>query len=152
VSGSSGLAFTSALESRPPEHGSFGASWIVPSHKGYTLHEDYTRPTNFCLRPHSLQYFLLSMGLSVSTNSRRRPTGRIGQGAICGGCQLLRYASFSCYAYWFVSEHGPLVTDHVLRRFTSSMMIPFSMCFTCIAPFFQAKTRTTMPVTGGEMG
>ena len=47
------------------------------------------------------------MGLSISTTSRRKSTGRIGQGAICGGFQLvvLRYASFSGYDYWLVSKH-----------------------------------------------
>ena len=45
------------------------------------------------------------MSLSVSTNSRRQPTGEIGQGAISGvGFQQQGYASSSCYAYWLVSE------------------------------------------------
>jgi hypothetical protein len=56
------------------------------------------------------------MGVCISTTSRRQFTGRISQGAICGGCQLLRYVMFSC---WLVSEYRswadrPRRTIHVL--------------------------------------
>jgi hypothetical protein len=96
----------------------------------------YTRPTNVCLQPHPLQYFLISMGLCISTTSPRQPTGRIGQGAICGACQVLRYAPFPSYAYWSVSKHRPWVTDHVLRRSTCSMMIPSFTYSIFTGPFF----------------
>ena len=97
-------------------------------------------------------YSLLSMGLCVSTDSRRQPTGRTEQRAISGAePQQQRYASFSCYAYWLVSEHGTWVTDHVPHPSTFSTMIPFSMCFIYIAHSFQAKTRMTMRVSWGEM-
>jgi hypothetical protein len=44
------------------------------------------------------------MDLCISTNSRRQSTGRVGQGTIGGESEQQRYAPFSCYAYWLVSN------------------------------------------------
>jgi hypothetical protein len=44
------------------------------------------------------------MDLCTSTNSRRQSTGRVGQGTISGESQRQRYAPFSCYADWLVSN------------------------------------------------
>ena len=55
------------------------------------------------------------MNHSESNNFRRENTGGIDQRAISGaGSQQQRYASFSCYAYRLVSEHGPWATVRVL--------------------------------------
>lgn len=57
----------------------------------------------------------------------------IGQSATSGESQLQRYASFSYYAYRFVSEHAPRTTVCILqRRYTSSITIPFLTYFISI--------------------
>ena len=61
-----------------------------------------------------IQYSLLTMGLCISTTSRRQSTRRIEQGAISAEFQQQRYASFSCYT-WLVTKiaHGQQSTYHV---------------------------------------
>ena len=49
---------------------------------------------------------------------------------------IIKVRSSSCYAYRLGSEHGAGTIDHVLHRFTSLMMIPFSMCFISIDYLF----------------
>ena len=116
-------------------------------------HEDYTRQSNVCFQPHPQQYLVLSMGLCISTTSRRQPTGRIDQGAINGESQRPRYASFSRYAYWLLSEHGTSATVHVLYQSTSSMTIPFSTSFISLGHLLWTKiaSRTGYTTDGGGM-
>jgi hypothetical protein len=87
-----------------------------------------------------------SMGLSISTTSRRQSTGRIRQRAICGDFRWQRYASFSCYIYWLLNKHGPCATEHVLHRSTPSMMIPFSTSFISIGHFLGTNMTRGMEI------
>ena len=91
---------------------------------------------------------VLSMALSISTNFRRQSTEIVSQGAISGESQRQRYASFSCYAYWVMSNHGPHGTVHVLHRSTSLTMIPSSMYSIFIGHLFLARIRMKTLISG----
>ena len=94
------------------------------------------------------------MGLCISTTSRRQSTGRTDQGAINGESQRPpRYASFSCYVYWLLSEHGTFVALHVLYQSISWMTIPFSTCFIFLGHLLWTKiaSRTGYSTDGGGM-
>ena len=113
--------------------------WTVSAQRLH--HKDYTRlPSTISTTLH------FTMDLRISSTSLVQSTGIICQGATGGESQPQRYASFSCYGYWFVSNHGPSATVHVLRPSTSSMMIPFSTYFISIVHFSWTKT---MPVYEG---
>ena len=74
------------------------------------------------------------MGLCISTTSRRQSTSRVGQGAIYGDSesqqsQRQRYAQFSCYAYWHMSDMDNsrrTVSAHVLDD--DSLLHVFYLC------------------------
>jgi hypothetical protein len=115
-------------------------------------HEENTRPAqaSVCLnhiRPLLANYFSAMTYLAPHTSSLKSPEG-IGQGvgrdATSGEAQQQRYASFSCYAYWLVSQR---VTAHILHRSTSSMTIPFSMYSISIGRLFYAKMAMAMIVS-----
>ena len=114
------------------------------------LHEDYTRPADVCFQPHPLRSLFSNMGLCISAASRRQTTGRL---ALCGECQWPGYASFSCYVYWLLSEHGTFAAVHILYQSTSSMTIPFSTSFISLGPFLWTKiaSRTGYTTDGGGM-
>ena len=103
---------------------------------------------------HHIRYLLLSMDHLASTTSRRQyKRRRIGQGAISDNSQRRRYASFSCYAYRLLSEHGPWATVDGLYRSTSSTTIPFCMCFITVSHFggTNMASRIGFTMDGGGM-
>ena len=78
------------------------------------------------------------MDLGKSTTSRRRTPERI-QGAVRGRFQLSRYASFSCYAYWLVSNMGNSRRTALIRVLDdNSLLHVFYLC----RPFFRHEDDT----------
>ena len=125
---------SSSSHSRTCSHTAATLQWQTNQRLLNSVAQDYnTGPSSVF---NHIQYSLLTMDLCISTTSRHQSTGRIEQGTISAEFQQQRYASFSCYTYWLLTKHGPWATVHVPRRSTSSMMIPFSTCFTFIGHFF----------------
>jgi len=115
-------SFWTSSELRSPDR---GPAWFVPA-------------LSQRLEPHLGQYFQYSPAMSYvgPSTSSPQPTERIGQTTTSGNAQPQRYAPFSSYAYWLVSQLAPWVIVLILHRSTSSMTIPFSTSSISIGQFF----------------